>query len=90
MNSSRKNAGEDVSPDLPGSLSGLEKELKRLNSTLEKRNSYVHVLLRALLTGLGTAIGATVVTGIVFYLIYRIAEFTDSMELLRNVINGVR
>ena len=50
---------------------------------------WVHVLLRGLVTGLGTAIGATVITGIVVYLLYKIADYSDSVELLENFFNNM-
>ena len=66
------------------SLSGIETELSTLNKHLEKQNSIPRKFLSSILTGLGTAIGATLVAGIVIYIILRIAEATNILDFLSN------
>lgn len=39
-------------------------ELSELNDRVEKQNSWKHLFLRGILLGVGTAVGATVVVGL--------------------------
>ena len=79
---------KDSTERFPRSLSGIEKELHVLNEQLKKRNSFGRMLLSGLLTGLGTVIGATIVAGIVLYVLYKVAEATNTLELLQNALGA--
>ena len=72
--------------DLAKSLRSIERQLEKLNSELEKRNSFWRRLTSSLLTGLGTVIGATLISGLVIYILARIADRNDWLnEILEHI-----
>lgn len=83
-----KEKTKDSPQEFSRSLSGIERELHALNEQLKKRNSFGRMLLSGLLTGLGTVIGATIIAGAVLYSLYKIAEATNTLELLRKALES--
>lgn len=77
---------ESQNTDLTKALDRIEKQLKKMNSELEKRNSLWRRLTSSLLAGLGTVIGATLIAGLLIYLLARIAERYDWIDkVLENI-----
>ena len=60
--------------------------INKLNSSLEKRNSFFRNFLLGILTGLGSAIGAILIGGILITLIVSNLDFLEQIPVLRNVI----
>lgn len=60
----------------------LTKQLERLNKNLERQNSNKHSFTRGVITGLGTAIGATIIAGIAITFIVRIMNSIGLTELI--------
>ena len=63
----------------PHSLESLHKDLKILNEHLEKKNSRSRIFVNAIIAGLGTAIGLTIVAG---FLIAFLIDFLRSAETI--------
>lgn len=65
-----------------------ELSMDRLARQISKQNHLGQVFLRAVITGVGTAIGATVVAGIVLVWLAQIATTIDYIPLVRDVLNA--
>ncbi len=75
----------------------MESELEKINQNLEKvvrglkqQNSMVLAFARGILMGLGTAIGATIVAGLVITLLNITVDTLDDIPFLDSVIESVR
>jgi predicted membrane protein len=52
-------------------------ELLKINRLLTRRLSFKHIFMLGLVQGLGTALGATIIAGVVLALLLRFANFLD-------------
>jgi hypothetical protein len=60
----------------------LEKNIKELSEILEKQNSFKMVVLRGVVFGLGSAIGATVIAGLVLVILGATINTIEELPLI--------
>lgn len=64
----------------------LEQELKRLNERLDRANSPKWEFIRGLAKGIGVAIGATIVAGILISILARTIHTVEDIPLIGDII----
>lgn len=60
-------------------------ELKKVNSNLSKQISFKRGFLLSMIQGIGTAVGATLIAGIVIALLYQFIISIDTLPLIQKL-----
>lgn len=64
----------------------LNESIKILNENIEKRNSFGQVFLRGIVSGVGTAIGATIIAGVLLSILANTINSVDDVPILKDII----
>jgi len=68
----------------------LNQNIKKLIVVVKKANSFYYVILRGILWGLGSAIGATVIAVIVVAILSSAIQSINDVPILNNVMNSLK
>ncbi len=63
------------------------KTLEEINNKLDKLSSFGYVFLLSIVKGVGTVIGATIVTALIIWLLSFLIKTFDSFQFLENILN---
>lgn len=63
------------------------KTLEEINNKLDKLSSFGYVFLLSIVKGVGTVIGATIVTALIIWLLSYLIKTFDSFQFLENILN---
>ena len=66
----------------------LEDQIKELSGHIKRQNSIQRNFLIAIVRGLGSAIGATVVFGVGLAILFQIVRSIDYVPILNNILNS--
>ena len=66
----------------------LEKAITRLNKNVQRQTSLTHNFALGLVRGLGTAVGATVVFGLVVAFVMQVIKSIDYVPIVNNIVNS--
>lgn len=69
-------------PDVP--WQSLQQDIQTANRLLHRQVSLLHLMLRSLLGGVGYALGATLVFGVVIALLVRFLELTEHIAFIQD------
>lgn len=64
----------------------LEQALMELSKRVKRSNSLWWVLIRGLLTGVATALGATIVAGLLVWLLYQVVSTLEFIPIVNDLI----
>jgi len=68
----------------------LQNEIRLLAHQVKKQNSYVHKFLLGVVSGLGTAIGATIVASILILILSFFVRSIEDIPILKNIIESIQ
>lgn len=67
----------------------LNKNLTKLNKNIEKQLSFKFILLKGVVYGVATVIGASVVAGIVLSILSKTIDSVDDIPLIEDVVDEI-
>lgn len=72
----------------PHASDSLKQSIDRLDRSIRQQNSLSRVFVRAIVAGVGSALGASLVAGIVVVLLARILQTIDYIPFISGVISS--
>lgn len=67
-----------------------KQQLETLNNYLEKLTDSKKIFLFGIIRGFGTAVGATIVAGLVFWILSRVFTTVEDVPVLKDLVDNFR
>jgi hypothetical protein len=66
----------------------LTTELAKLTKQMANANSYWKIFLRGIVAGIGTALGATIIAGLLVAFLASVVDSVDDIPILNNIVQS--